>query len=139
MGQINVCFRLLVEVDDFNEPICDAVRGIVDGHIILSRELGAAGHYPAIDVLQSVSRLANQISTPQQKASARKLREAMASYHRSQDLVRLGAYAAGTDALLDSAIRVRPQLETFLKQDSHERIRRDDTLLQLEQLAAQMK
>ena len=138
-GSITGYFTVLVEGDDFNEPICDAVRGIVDGHIILSRELGSAGHYPAIDVLQSVSRLANQISTPQQKIAARTLREAMASYHRSQDLVRLGAYASGTDPKLDSAIRARPQLETFLRQDSHERIQRDDTLSQLETLAAQMK
>ena len=138
-GSITGYFTVLVEGDDFNEPICDAVRGIVDGHIILSRELGAAGHYPAIDVLQSVSRLANQISTPRQKESARALREAMASYHRSQDLVRLGAYAAGTDLKLDSAIRARPQLESFLRQGSHEQIQRDDTLSQLELLAAQMK
>lgn len=138
-GSITGYFTVLVEGDDFNEPICDAVRGIVDGHIILSRELGSAGHYPAIDVLQSVSRLANQISTPEQKESARSIREAMASYRRSEDLIRLGAYAAGSDPTLDAAIRVRPQLEGFLKQNSHQRVDLAETLQQMGQLAAQIR
>ena len=138
-GSITGYFTVLVEGDDFNEPICDAVRGIVDGHIILSRELGSAGHYPAIDVLQSVSRLANQISTPEQKESARSIREAMASYRRSEDLIRLGAYAAGSDPTLDAAIRVRPQLEGFLKQNSHQRVDIAETLQQMGQLAAQIR
>ncbi len=138
-GSITGYFTVLVEGDDFNEPICDAVRGIVDGHIILSRELGSAGHYPAIDVLQSVSRLANQISTPEQKESARSIREAMASYRRSEDLIRLGAYASGSDPALDAAIRVRPQLEGFLKQDSHQRVDLAETLYQMKQLASQIR
>lgn len=138
-GSITGYFTVLVEGDDFNEPICDAVRGIVDGHIILSREMGAAGHYPAIDVLQSVSRLANQISTPEQKEAARKIRGVLASYHRSADLIRLGAYVSGSDPDLDSAIRVKPNLENFLRQDSHANNGLDDTLQQLTQLAAQIK
>ena len=138
-GSITGYFTVLVEGDDFNEPICDAVRGIVDGHIILSRELGSAGHYPAIDVLQSVSRLANQISTPEQKESARSIREAMASYRRSEDLIRLGAYASGSDPALDAAIRIRPQLEGFLKQDCHQRVGLEETLQQMKQLASQIR
>ncbi len=138
-GSITGYFTVLVEGDDFNEPICDAVRGIVDGHIILSRELGSAGHYPAIDVLQSVSRLANQISTPEQKESARSIREAMASYRRSEDLIRLGAYAAGSDPMLDAAIRSRSQLEGFLKQDSHQRVALSETLQQMKQVASQIR
>ena len=138
-GSITGYFTVLVEGDDFNEPICDSVRGIVDGHIILSRELGSAGHYPAIDVLQSISRLANQISTPEQKESARKIREAMSAYRRSEDLIRLGAYASGSDPALDSAIRVKSQLDAFLRQDAHFSSGFDVTLRELQQLAAHLK
>jgi flagellum-specific ATP synthase len=109
---------VLVEGDDFNEPICDAARAILDGHIILSRELGARGHYPAIDILNSVSRLANRVATPKQREAANKLREVLAEYQRSEDLINLGAYAAGSNPGLDSAIRVRPQLLDFLRQDA---------------------
>ncbi len=134
-GSITGFFTVLVEGDDFNEPICDAVRAILDGHIILSRELGAAGHYPAIDILQSVSRLASQVSTVEQKTSAQKVREAMAAYHRAQDLILLGAYAQGSNQKLDAAIRARGQLEEFLRQDAHAKSSRDDTLSRLTQLA----
>jgi flagellum-specific ATP synthase len=134
-GSITGFFTVLVEGDDFNEPICDATRSILDGHIILSRDLGAAGHYPAIDVLQSVSRLASRISTPEQKVSAQKLRAAMADYTRSEDLINLGAYAAGSNPKLDSAIRLRPQLIEFLKQDSHAVSSFDDTLKAMNALA----
>jgi FliI/YscN family ATPase len=134
-GSITGLFTVLVEGDDFNEPICDAVRGILDGHIILSRELGSAEHYPAIDILQSVSRLAGAVSTPGQKEGSRKVREAMASYRRSEDLINLGAYAAGSNPVLDAAIRTRPQLESFLKQDAGLKISREETLHSLERLA----
>jgi FliI/YscN family ATPase len=127
-GSITGFFTVLVEGDDFNEPICDAVRGILDGHIILSRELGAAGHYPAIDILHSVSRLASQISTPEQKRAAQKIREALASYHRSEDLINLGAYAAGSNPTLDSAIRARPDLMNFLRQDADAKSSSTETL-----------
>ncbi|MBI2687124.1 MAG: FliI/YscN family ATPase [Acidobacteria bacterium] len=137
-GSITGLFTVLVEGDDFNEPICDAVRGILDGHIILSRELGAAGHYPAIDILQSVSRLSGAVSTQEQKANARKVREAMASYRRSEDLINLGAYAAGSNPVLDAAIRTRPQLESFLKQDAGLRVPREETLHALDRLAGAM-
>src|SRR5437870_5111535 len=107
-GSITGFFTVLVEGDDFNEPICDAVRAILDGHVILSRELGAMGHYPAIDILNSISRLANKVATPEQREAARKIREALASYQQSEDLINLGAYAAGSNARLDTAIRLRP-------------------------------
>ncbi len=135
-GSITGFFTVLVEGDDFNEPICDAARGILDGHIILSRELGAAGHYPAIDVLNSVSRLASRISTPEQKVAAQRLRAALADYHRSEDLINLGAYMAGSNAKLDSAIQLRPRVLDFLKQDSHEVSPFDDTLAQMTALAS---
>jgi FliI/YscN family ATPase len=112
-GSITGFFTVLVEGDDFNEPICDAVRAILDGHIVLSRQLGAAGHYPAIDVLQSVSRLAPRLYTPDQSQAAMKIREAMATHQRSEDLINLGAYASGANPKLDAAIRLQPQLMNF--------------------------
>ncbi|MCC6342810.1 MAG: FliI/YscN family ATPase [Bryobacterales bacterium] len=135
-GSITGFFTVLVEGDDFNEPVCDAVRAILDGHIVLSRELGAAGHYPAIDILQSVSRLASQVAAPGQKIWFQKVREAMAAYQRAQDLILLGAYTAGSNATLDAAIRARQELEDFLKQDSHVKSTREETLARLEKLAS---
>jgi FliI/YscN family ATPase len=137
-GSITGFFTVLVEGDDFNEPICDATRGILDGHIILSRDLGAAGHYPAIDILHSVSRLSSQIATPQQKDAMRKVRESMAAYRRAEDLINLGAYAAGSNPLLDAAIRTRGSLERFLKQAPEEKINRQGTLEILTALAAEL-
>jgi len=135
-GSITGFFTVLVEGDDFNEPICDAVRGILDGHIVLSRRLADAGHYPAIDVLQSVSRLIGRVATPEQKESARKVREAMAIYQQSEDLIQLGAYAAGSNPRLDASIRVRNGLMDFLRQDAHATSPRTETLLRLDALAA---
>ena len=134
-GSITGFFTVLVEGDDFNEPICDAVRAILDGHIVLSRELGAAGHYPAIDILQSVSRLAPRLCTPQQKEAAIQVREALATHERSQDLINLGAYASGANPKLDAAIRVRPLLLDFLKQDSQEEAPFEKTMAGLGELA----
>jgi len=98
--------------------------------------LGSAGHYPAIDVLQSVSRLASQVATPDQKVWSQKVREAMAAYQRAQDLILLAAYTAGSNTKLDAAIRVRQELEDFLRQDSHLKSTREETLTRLEKLAA---
>ncbi len=134
-GSITGFFTVLVEGDDFNEPICDAVRAILDGHVILSRELGAMGHYPAIDILNSVSRLASKVTTPEQREAARKIREALAAYHQSEDLINLGAYAAGSNARLDTAIRLRPNLMQFLRQPPDVSASMDETLKQLYLLA----
>jgi flagellum-specific ATP synthase len=136
-GSITGFFTVLVEGDDFNEPICDAARGILDGHIVLSRELGAAGHYPAIDVLNSVSRLASRISSPEQKGAAQRLRAALADYHRSEDLINLGAYTSGSNSKLDKAILLRPGLMEFLCQDAHEVSSFDQTLGRMMELATQ--
>lgn len=119
-GSITGFFTVLVEGDDFNEPICDAARGILDGHVILSRELGAMGHYPAIDILNSVSRVASKVTPPEQRAAAAKLREVLATYRQSEDLINLGAYAAGANPKLDAAIELRPRLIDFLKQPPDE-------------------
>ncbi len=136
-GSITGFFTVLVEGDDFNEPICDAVRSILDGHIILSRQLGAEGHYPAIDVLQSVSRLASRLSTPEQKSAAQKIREAMATYERAEDLINLGAYVGGSNPKLDAAIRSRAQVLDFLKQDAAVNARFEETLARMQELALQ--
>jgi flagellar biosynthesis/type III secretory pathway ATPase len=117
-GSITGFFTVLVEGDDFNEPICDAARSILDGHIILSRRLAAAGHYPAIDVLHSVSRLETELCAPEHRAASRKLREALATYEESKDLIELGAYAPGTNPALDAAVRAQPEIAAFLKQDT---------------------
>lgn len=131
-GSITGFFTVLVEGDDFNEPIADAVRGILDGHIILSRQLGAAGHYPAIDILQSVSRLASRVAGKEQKEAAQRMREALATYQRSEDLINLGAYAAGSNSQLDAALQLRPKIIEFLKQ-------RPDETSNLDQTVARMK
>ncbi|HUA64077.1 MAG TPA: FliI/YscN family ATPase [Verrucomicrobiae bacterium] len=117
-GSITGFFTVLVEGDDFNEPICDAVRAILDGHIILSRRLAAAGHYPAVDVLHSISRLTSTLSQPAHLAAAQKVREAMAAYEESKDLIELGAYVAGTNPRLDAAVRLQPEITEFLRQDT---------------------
>jgi FliI/YscN family ATPase len=134
-GSITGFFTVLVEGDDFNEPICDAVRSILDGHIILSRQLGIEGHYPAIDVLQSVSRLASRLASPDQNDAARKIREALATYQRAEDLINLGAYAGGSNPKLDAAIRCRPHLVEFLKQDSSVNAPFAETVAKMQELA----
>jgi flagellum-specific ATP synthase len=134
-GSITGFFTVLVEGDDFNEPICDAVRAILDGHLILSRDLGAMGHYPAIDILQSVSRLAGRVATPEQRDGGRKIREALSEYQRSEDLINLGAYVAGSNTRLDSAIRLRPKLMEFLRQEPEVCEPIDKTIAKLSGLA----
>jgi flagellum-specific ATP synthase len=135
-GSITGFFTVLVEGDDLNEPIADAVRGLLDGHVVLSRRLGAAGHYPAIDVLNSISRVASQIATPGQLKAASKLREALACYHHSEDLLQLGAYVSGSNAKLDASIRSRERILHFLRQDAHEKSDLKDTLSTLTEIAA---
>lgn len=137
-GSITGFFTVLVEGDDFNEPVCDAVRAILDGHIILSRQLGSAGHYPAIQVLDSVSRLQSQIATQEQKEHIRKVREALAAYHQAEDLIQLGAYVAGTNPGLDASIKARPKIIEFLRQDAACASSLDQTLQQLSAVAAQL-
>ena len=129
---------MLVEGDDFNEPICDAVRAILDGHIMLSRRLAAAGHYPAIDVMHSISRLATTLSSPAHMAAARKIREAMAIYEESKDLIELGAYTPGTNPALDAAVRMKPEIAAFLKQDTQVDAPFADALGQLKAIAERL-
>jgi len=135
-GSITGFFTVLVEGDDFSEPICDAVRAILDGHIVLSRQLAAANQYPAIDILQSVSRLQSQLSSPEHAKHARAVRSALSAYRQAEDLIQLGAYVAGSNPQLDKAIQARPQMLEFLRQDPTAECPRAETLRQLGQIAA---
>ena len=138
-GSITGFFTVLVEGDDFNEPICDAVRGILDGHFILSRQLGNQGHYPAIDILHSVSRLSAAVSTPRQKLAGGKIRQALAAWRDAEDLIQLGAYVSGSNPVLDASIRMRPDLLDFLRQDYTATSTVEETLSRLEGLAARLE
>src|SRR5579864_8198862 len=137
-GSITGFFTVLVEGDDFNEPICDAARGILDGHLILSRDLASAGHYPAIDILSSVSRLANKVASGDETAAAQKIREALATYQQSADLIQLGAHVQGANPKLDQSIRVRPQLLDFLKQTADTHTSQEETTNRLFSLAKEL-
>lgn len=137
-GSITGFFTVLVEGDDFNEPICDAARGILDGHMVLSRELASAGHYPAIDVLSSVSRLASKLVPTEETQAAIRVREALSLYQQSADLIQLGAHVHGANHKLDQSIRVRPQILEFLKQPADAHSAMDDTRNGLFTLAKQL-
>jgi len=115
-GSITGLFTVLVEADDMNDPVADATRSILDGHVVLTRELATQNHYPAIDVLESVSRLTRDLLTAEQLDLAAMAREHMAIYRRNQDLIAIGAYPAGSNAALDEAIRLYEPLRTFLRQ-----------------------
>lgn len=115
-GSITGIYTVLVEGDDMNEPVADTVRGILDGHIILSRSLAMKNHYPAIDVLSSISRLASEISSPEHLELAGEMRNLMATYENYADLISIGAYKAGSNAEVDRAIAYHPKIEKFLRQ-----------------------
>ncbi len=115
-GSITGLYTVLVDGDDMNEPIADAVRSILDGHIVLTRSLAHAGHYPAIDVLQSVSRLTGEIVAPEVVTAGQRLRAALAALREKEDLISIGAYHSGSDPLLDATLEHRPRIDAFLRQ-----------------------
>ncbi len=115
-GSITGLYTVLVDGDDMNEPIADAVRSILDGHIVLTRSLAHAGHYPAIDVLQSVSRLTGEIVCAEIAAAGQRLRSALAALREKEDLIAIGAYQSGSDPLLDATLEHRSRIEAFLRQ-----------------------
>jgi flagellum-specific ATP synthase len=115
-GSITGLYTVLVDGDDMNEPIADAVRSILDGHVVLSRDLAHAGHYPAIDVLASVSRLVGEVTDPEVRAAGNEVRKLMAAYKEKADLIAIGAYQPGTDPLTDAAIAAREPINGFLRQ-----------------------
>ncbi len=119
-GSITGVYTVLVEGDDTNEPISDTVRGILDGHIVLSRKLASANHFPAIDVSSSISRLMADIVTPEQKMLASRVRDVLSTYEKNADLVSIGAYKSGTNPKLDYALSKIDAINSFLKQDTNE-------------------
>ncbi|MDY6851090.1 MAG: FliI/YscN family ATPase [Thermodesulfobacteriota bacterium] len=116
LGSITGLYTVLVEGDDMNEPVADSMRAILDGHIVLKRELATRNHYPAIDVLASVSRLMIDVVKPGHLALARRLTDIMATYARSEDMINIGAYVKGSNPEIDMAIEMMPGIEAFLKQ-----------------------
>ncbi len=120
-GAITGLFTVLVEGDDHNEPISDAVRAILDGHIVLSRAIAERGRFPAVDVLRSVSRTVPDCNTPEENALVERARAMMAQYQDMEELIRIGAYREGTDPKIDEAIKFNPVLESFLSQKLEER------------------
>lgn len=121
VGSITGLYTVLVDGDDFNEPITDTARSILDGHIMLSRKLGHKNHYPAIDVLQSISRVMSAIATKEHKALAGKLKNVMATYNEAEDLINIGAYKSGSNPDIDYAIRKIRDVNTFLRQATDEK------------------
>ncbi|HSS51943.1 MAG TPA: type III secretion system ATPase SctN [Thermoanaerobaculia bacterium] len=120
-GSITAVYTVLVEGDDMTEPVADEVRSILDGHFILTRALGERGHYPAIDVLKSASRVMTAVAAPAHLAAARRLRELLAAYEKNRDLILIGAYQRGSDPLVDEALEAIGGLEAFLRQNLDEK------------------
>jgi flagellum-specific ATP synthase len=135
-GSITAFYTVLTEGDDPQDPIADAARGILDGHIVLSRELAEAGHYPAIDVERSISRVMTAVAPREQLEAARRLRQLMARHAKARDLIALGAYVPGHDPELDTAVRLHPRIVALLQQDMHERARLESSRAQLAALLA---
>lgn len=133
-GAITAFYTVLVDGDDMNEPIADTVRGILDGHIVLDRTLANKGQYPAINVLNSVSRLMNHITTPEHLKAAEKLRDLYYTYNKSEDLINIGAYKRGTSQEVDLAIDYEPLITNFLKQSFSDNIAMEDTINELIEL-----
>ncbi len=130
-GSITAFYTVLVAGDDMNEPVADEVRSILDGHIVMSRELAAAGHYPAISVLDSVSRVMSAVSTKEHRAAASAMRGVLATYNRQKDLISLGAYQAGSDPRTDEAIERIDAIQSFLRQATDEGQPREESIAAL--------
>lgn len=134
-GSITAFYTVLVEGDDLNEPIADAARSILDGHIVLSRKLANMGHYPAIEPLESISRLMPDIVTPEHKKSAEKIIDILATYREAEDLINIGAYVRGSNPKIDKALQMIGDIKNFLKQDMKEKAEFQDSVEGLISLA----
>ena len=135
-GAITAVYTVLVEGDDLSEPIADEVRGLLDGHIVLDRDLSARGHYPAIDVLRSLSRVMTDVTSPAHQKAARQLRELLAAHESKRDLIALGAYVRGKDPLTDRALSAMPEIQRLLRQEGHDVSSFEETTERLQKLAA---
>ena len=127
-GSITAFYTVLMEGDDINDPIVDTVRGITDGHIFLSRKVAESNHYPAIDILGSISRLMSAIATPEHKEAAAKMRKILAMYRENKDLIDVGMYQPGTNPKLDIAIEMMPQINAFLQQRTSDSVNMQNTI-----------
>lgn len=133
-GSITGLYTVLVEGDDFNEPIADATRSILDGHISLTRDLASQNHYPAIDVMKSVSRVMPDIITPDHYESVKKIKSVISTYRKVEDMINIGAYASGSNTDIDYSIKMIGKINNFLKQDINEKTTFDETVCQLEKM-----
>jgi flagellum-specific ATP synthase len=133
-GSITALYTTLMEGDDINDPVVDTVRGIVDGHIFLSRKVAAQNHYPAIDVLGSVSRVFTTVCDEEHQVAAGRMRELMAIYKDAKDLIDIGAYEHGSSPKIDMAIQLMPEINRFLRQKITEPMRMEQTLVILKDL-----
>lgn len=138
-GSITGLYTVLVEGDDFNEPVSDMVRGLLDGHIILSRDLAEHNHFPAVDVLGSVSRLMINIAEKDHRQAAGEIRDLLASLKKSEDLINIGAYVPGSNKKLDTAMQLKDQIDLILKQDVTESSHFSDTVKAIKIVAQQIK
>jgi type III secretion protein N (ATPase) len=136
-GAITAVYTVLVEGDDLSEPIADEVRGLLDGHIVLDRELAARGHYPAIDVLRSLSRVMSDVAGDGHQKAARSIRELLAAHESKRDLIALGAYVRGKDGVTDRALAAMPEILRLLRQEEHDTTPFEETRERLQRLAAQ--
>ena len=121
-GSITGLYTVLVDGDDMNEPIADAARSILDGHVVLSRKLATAGQFPTVDALESISRVAPAITSREQRSAATELRRMMAAHREARDLIEIGAYVPGSNELVDRAMALEPRIKAFLTQDLHETV-----------------
>ena len=135
-GSITGIITVLVDGDDTEEPVADAARGILDGHIVLDRKLAEGGHFPAVSVASSISRVMNQVVPPDHLAAALKVRAAMSSYEETRDLIRIGAYASGSSAEVDAAVQLHPAINMLLKQRPGESCSMEETHKALQLIAA---
>lgn len=133
-GSITALYTVLVEGDDLQDPIGDTVRGILDGHVVLDRKLATAGHFPSIDVLESVSRVERAVLSPRQLELAHTVRRLLAAWRDARELIEVGAYAAGSDPIVDVAIQLRPSIDAFLRQAPDHVLPREESWAQLAQL-----
>jgi flagellum-specific ATP synthase len=138
-GSITALYTVLVEGDDINDPVCDTVRGIIDGHIMLSRRIAAQNHFPAIDVLGSVSRLFTEICDPEHQLAAGKMRELMATYADARDLIDVGAYEHGSNPKIDLALQMMPEINTFLRQSVKDIVNMESTIGRLKDLMSNVQ
>ncbi len=137
-GSITGFFNVLVEGDDLDEPISDTIRGILDGHIVLSRDIAEKNHYPAIDVLASISRLMIKITSSEHQNKANFIKELLAAYKSHEDLISIGAYATGSNPKVDLSIMLKDKIDTFLKQGIEEKYTFKETLEELNEIYNQV-